>query len=172
MFKLKVFLSTFTLLLLASSISFGALKEVKGCRTSVEADLRGVANYIKNNWDDFEDFVEDETGLNIKSCMKNRFSKNGKIECESRMTGYCSGANGWAIPGSKRIHLCPDFVTRVRNMSQGRNRRACYLALMAHEFAHTCARFERGSELIDDASFDYYDMMKNVSISLASCGMD
>ena len=169
---MKTILSLLTALLFVSfNSSYAGLASVKNCTITQEKDFRSIATYIKNHWRGFERYLERETDLNIKKCIKNRFKKNGKILCKSSNTGMCDGANGWAVPGAKKIRLCPSFLNRISRYSKN-NRRACYLALMAHEFSHSCFRTERDAELIDDASFDYWDSTHTLSIVLRDCGMD
>ena len=79
---------------------------------------------------------------------------------------------GEPIIYQKKIRLCPSFLNRIGSASKD-NRRSCYIALMAHEFAHSCGRFENGAELIDDSSFDYWDSThSHVTFDLIDCGMD
>ena len=158
--------------LCATSSVHAGLKKVIDCTNTQESDLNAAANVIANNWDDFEDFVEDETGLNIKNCMENRFESNGKVVCESSSKGQCKGSNAWASALNRKAHLCPGFLDTVGDLSRQPDRRACYAAILAHEFAHTCERFEAGSENIDDAAFDFYKDMWAVNINMGSCGMD
>lgn len=152
-----------------------SLKQVKHCSTTQKREIEDAADWVAENWSDFEDFLENRTGLNIKKCMENRFKKNGKVVCEEA-TGQCKtskGNNAWASMLNKKVHLCPSFLNRVNNLSGTTNRRACYIAILSHEFAHTCDRFEPGSERIDDAAFDFFSSRNpGLTIRLAQCGMD
>ena len=148
------------------------LKEVNGCAQST-TKINEIATTVDHDWADFEKFIEDETGLNIKGCMQNRFQDNGKIDCESSSGGTCSGANGWASYLSHTAHFCPTFVNRVRALTGDSNKKACYLALMTHEFGHTCWRGHGTVEDIDDAAFKYAKKtLPGVTIDLIDCGMD
>jgi hypothetical protein len=61
----------------------------------------------------------------------------------------------------------------VADISGAANRKACYFALAAHEWAHTCWRDQGKAEEIDDLAFEYYkDHHSDVTISMGSCGMD
>jgi hypothetical protein len=125
------------------------------------------------DWNDFVDFIEDESGITIGNCLENRFKTNGKVVCESSSGGQCNGANGWASYLNKRAHFCPSFLDTVDNISGVENRKACYFALAAHEFSHTCWRDHGTTEDIDDLAFEYYkDHHPGVTISMSSCGMD
>lgn len=159
-------------LTLVSSEVRADLKEVTGCGQSTNK-IQEIATFVDHDWADFEKFIEDETGLNIKGCMQNRFQDNGKIQCEESSGGSCSGANGWASYLSHTSHFCPGFMTRVRAMSGENNKKACYLALMTHEFGHTCWRGHGTVEDIDDAAFKYAKQtLGGVTIDLIDCGMD
>ena len=46
--------------------------ETVNCNSAQRDDLNAMANYVNNNWDEFEDYVDRNTGINLKSCIKNR----------------------------------------------------------------------------------------------------
>ena len=87
-----------------------ALGDVVDCADKTE-DIFAAADVIVRNWDDWEEFVEAQTSVNIKNCMKNRFEKNGIVMCESTSTGKCSKAAAWSNPLNKKIHLCPSTLS-------------------------------------------------------------
>lgn len=158
-----------------------ALDSVTNCSDTLKTDIEEVAQYISNHWDDFEDHLEAVTDMNIKKCMKNRFSKNGDVKCKDD-TGACDCtpkkeskqkcAAAWATPTDKKIRLCPGFIDTISALDV-QNRRACLAAIMAHEFGHSCDRFESGSEKVEQAAFDYWKSTHSaVTINKSSCGMD
>lgn len=148
-----------------------ALGEVTGCGDKKE-DIEAAANVIQRNWSDWETFVEAQTGMNIKKCMKNRFEKNGKVICESSAKGKCDGAAAWASSLNKKIHLCPSVLSDIVEETRKPDRRACYAAIMAHEFGHSCDRFEVGSDSLDEATFDWYASTHNITIVKSDCGFN
>jgi len=139
---------------------------------SKKDDIDAAADVIVRNWSDWESFVEAQTGVNIKNCMKNRFEKNGKVVCESSSTGKCDGAAAWASPLNKKIHICPATLNDIVEEARKPDRRACYAAIMAHEFAHSCDRFEVGADALDEATFDWYASTHNITISKSDCGFN
>jgi hypothetical protein len=146
---------------------------------SLEVTEIGLAvDSVSATWEDFADFIEDESGITVGNCLENRFKTNGKIVCESSQGGQCSNNDGsdnagWASPLNKRAHFCPSFLNNVAGISGVANRQACYFALAAHEWGHTCERDHGTVEDIDDLAFEYYkDHHPNVTISIGRCGMD
>ncbi len=170
--KTALFLAALGTLLTVPDPAWCGLKDVKDCSATREEDIEAAAGAVARNWKDFESFVEDATGMNIKNCMENRFKKNGKVVCESSRTGKCSNAAAWASPLNRKVHLCPGLYDDVDTMDRKPDRRACYAAVMAHEFAHTCERFEAGSDRIDEAAFDWYDSTHELTIDKRDCGID
>lgn len=144
--------------------------ETVNCNSAQRDDLNAMANYVNNNWDEFEDYVDRNTGINLKSCIKNRFKKNGKVICED---SCAPNVNGWAAYLSKKVHFCPLFLNNVAKLDRKVSRRACYFALAVHEFGHNCLRGHGTVEDLDNAAFDWYEQTHpRVNITLASCGMD
>ena len=146
-----------------------ALGDINGCGSKVD-DIEAAANAVLNNWKDWEAFVEAQTGVNIKKCMKNRFENNGKVICESSSSGQCKSAAAWSSPLNKKIHLCPTMLSDIIEEARKPDRRACYAAIMAHEFAHSCDRFEVGADALDEATFDWYVSTHNLTIKKSDCG--
>jgi hypothetical protein len=147
--------------------------------TATQVNEIGLAvDSVWASWNSFEDFIEDAGGPNIRSCLEDRFKTNGKIVCESSQGGQCDNNdgtinNGWASYLNRRAHFCPIFLSTVAGISGVSNRKACYFALAAHEWGHTCWRDHGTVEDIDDLAFEYYKSRHaDVTISLGSCGMD
>ena len=122
--------------------------------------------------------TESESGINVRTCLENRFKTNGKIVCESSSGGQChnndgSNNNGWASYLRKRAHFCPTFLDTVAGIFGVANRQACYFALAAHEWGHTCWHDHGAVEPLDDLAFEYdKSRHPDVTISMSSCGMD
>lgn len=166
--KALLFLSVFL-----STTALAGLADVIDCNDNVTTDLNRVANHAADNWADVEDFMEDYTGINVKNCMKNRFKKNGKIVCEQKNTGRCDGALGWASPFNKKAHFCPTAISNFEALARTPDQRACYFALMVHEFAHSCDRGEAKAEELEDAAFAYWASTHNVTVDPNyDCGFD
>jgi hypothetical protein len=153
--------------------------EVIDCASGERAEMRETVAWGAANWNAFESAMESFYGwpVNIKNCLENRFKDNGKIVCEDDMKGNCKGANAWASPFNKRCHLCPVFVDKVTGLTGSANkdnRKACYLAILAHEWAHTCERTHKSIEIIDNVAFDFYKdrHQPEVTIDLSDCGMN
>lgn len=160
------------LVMVMGLMSMSAFAEFKtsGCNSTQREDLEQMANYVSNNWNDFENYIDRNYGINLKNCIENRFKKNGTIVCEDSCD---PGVNGWARYLSKKAHFCPSFLNRVGRFERKVNRRACYFALAAHEFGHTCFRGHGTVEDIDDGAFEWYELTHpRVTIDLIDCGMD
>jgi hypothetical protein len=153
-------------------------EDIEGCTSREVTEIGLAVDSVWASWNGFVDFIAEESGITIGNCLENRFKTNGKIVCESSQDGQCSdndgsNNNGWASYLNKRAHFCPSFLDTVADISGAANRKACYFALAAHEWAHTCWRDQGKAEEIDDLAFEYYkDHHSDVTISMGSCGMD
>lgn len=155
--------------------------DIKDCRPGESVEMAQVIDWGANHWKEYEAHLERHADISVKNCLRNRFAKNGRVVCEQDMGGRCShakkgDANGWASPFNKRCHLCPDFLQMVRDKTgpeNKSNRKACYFALISHEWAHTCKRAHGSVEKIDDEAFNFWKARNpDVSITLADCDMD
>lgn len=146
--------------------------KVIDCNATQEKDINAVAWNISDDWVNFENLIEAETGANLGNCTKNRFSKNGKVKC---MSSDKNGLMGWSSPFTKKIKIYPKFLTKIAGLSQA-DRRACYAALLTHEFAHSCDLGEDGAETREDAAFKYWkDRFAATTDTLSmqlNCGLD
>lgn len=151
------------------------LDQVSDCSWATD-EIEAVAVYVTDHWSSFESSVEADAGVDIGNCLENRFKTNGKVECETT-AGACDNngdVNGWASFLSQTMHMCWDpFLDNIQSMSDD-NQMACLVALMTHEFGHTCWRTHGTVEDMDNAAFDWFAGRAdtNVTISLADCGMD
>lgn len=104
------------------------------------------------------EFAGKGDGESLGSCIEDRFSKNGEVECAHQEKAKQDGAKrklGFGAGLSKRVKLYQTFFDNIASMPQA-DRRACYAALMTHEFSHTCEHYaERGPEARAVAAFDY-----------------
>jgi len=154
--------------------------DIKDCRPGETAEMAQAIDWGAAHWKEYESFLERATDVNIKNCLEERFKKNGRVVCEKDMGGQCSSrkgnANAWASPFNKRCHMCPDFLTSIRakaGEANKNNRKACYFALITHEWAHTCERTHKSVEKIDDAAFDFWKAKHaDVTFVLRDCNMD
>lgn len=171
------------LLLLTATLLGGiahAGPDIKDCRPGETAEMAQAIDWGAAHWKEFESFLEGRADVSIKNCLEQRFKKNGRVVCEKDMGGQCSSRKGtalaWASPFNKRCHMCPDFMTYVRGKSgetDRNNRKACYFALITHEWAHTCERTHRTVERIDNAAFDFWKSKHaDVTFGLRDCLMD
>lgn len=166
----NIFTKILVLGIILSTQIVNASVEIIDCNSTQKEDLEKMVNYVNNNWSDFEHYLESTTNINLKSCIKNRFKKNGKIICEDSCGPR---VNGWASYLSKKVHFCPSFMNRVGALSRKVDRRACYFALAVHEFGHTCFRGHGTVEDMDNAAFEWYERTHpRVTIDLINCGMD
>lgn len=155
-----------------------ALAEVINCNATEEKDIRAVAWNIADDWRNFAGSVENATGKNMGSCIEERFSANGKVECVHTEKCKQDGNKcklGFGAGLGKKIKLYQTFFDNIDAMPQA-DRRACYAALMTHEFSHTCEHYaESGPEARAEAAFDYWKMRFAVSSGLkvdGDCGLN
>jgi hypothetical protein len=150
------------------------------CDETESLDIRATAWNIAEDWKNFASSVENATGSNLGSCIEGRFSTNGQVECvhteKCKQDGNkCKLGYGWGL-GTK-IKLYQTFFDNISAMPQA-DRRACYAALMTHEFSHTCEHYaEAGPEARAVAAFNYWEGRFPVSSSLKidaedGCGMN
>jgi hypothetical protein len=162
----------------ASSTSSKGIADVSGCSDTEEKDIRAVAWNIADDWGNFAKAVESVTGKNVGSCLEGRFSKNGKVQCETKDVCNNKGCRqGHSFPGKDEIKIYPNFLNRIKNYAQA-DRRACFAAILAHEFTHTCWFAESRPEAREDAAFAYWQQRFpgtpgfNVNNSQVGCGLD
>lgn len=159
-----------------SSGSSMGLDEVIDCDDTQSKDIRAVAWNIADDWTNFDNQIETVTSFNLGNCTQDRFSTNGKVKCmaknKCKNNGTCR--NGSSSPFNKKIKIYPAFLNTIAGLPQP-DRRACYAALMTHEFAHSCDRMEGRAEAREDASFNYWKDRFAVTSNLDlqnDCGMD
>lgn len=161
-----------------SSSSSKGLAEVIDCNDTEEKDMRAVAWNIADDWSNFSKSIENATGINMGSCIQDRFSANGKVECVHEEKCKQDGAKcklGFGAGLGSKIKIYQTFFDNISSMPQA-DRRACYAALMTHEFSHTCEHYaESGPEARAVAAFDYWKGRFPVSSDLkvdADCGLN
>jgi hypothetical protein len=161
-----------------TSSSSKGLAEVINCSDTEEKDMRAVAWNIADDWRNFSSSVENATGINMGSCIEERFSANGKVECVHKEKCKQDGAKcklGFGAGLGTKIKLYQTFFDIIHSMPQA-DRRACYAALMTHEFSHTCEHYaESGPESRAVAAFDYWKGRFPVSSGLKvddDCGLN
>jgi hypothetical protein len=75
----------------------------------------------------------------------------------------------------RKVKIFRSFFDNIDDMPQA-DRRACYAALMTHEFSHTCEHYkEKGPEARAVAAFDYWKGRFPVSSGLTvdgDCGLN
>lgn len=162
----------------APASSAKGIADVSGCSDEAEKDIRAVAWNIANDWGNFSKAVESDTGKHVGSCLEGRFSTNGKVHCEAKDVSNNKGPRqGRSFPGKDEIKVYPDFLNRIKDYEQA-DRRACFAALLAHEFTHSCWFAESRPEAREDAAFAYWQErfpgtpgfdVNNLS---AGCGLD
>jgi hypothetical protein len=160
------------------SSSSKGLAEVIDCDDTEEKDMRAVAWNIADDWSNFSKSVENATGINMGSCIEERFAVNGKVECVHKEKCKQEGTKcklGFGAGLGTKIKLYQTFFDNIHSMPQA-DRRACYAALMTHEFSHTCEHYaESGPEARAMAAFDYWKGRFPVSSGLKvddDCGLN
>jgi hypothetical protein len=157
------------------SVAVSELDEIRDCGWATD-EIQTVGAYVTDHWTSYKNFVENNAGVSIGNCLENRWKTNGNVECDLT-EGSCAdngNVNGWASFLSQTMHICVDpFLDNIQGFGD-HNQEACLVALMTHEFGHTCWRDHGSVEDMDDAAFDWYASRsdKNVTITLGSCGMD
>lgn len=147
-----------------------ALGGVIDCDSTQSKDIRAVAWNIVDDWGNFEYSVESQTDIQLGNCIRDRFFRNGKVECVSEYDCNARGCKLAVAPGlRKRIRIFQTFFDNIANLPQP-DRRACYAGLMTHEFSHSCERYsdaaQSAAELREDAAFNYWKGRFAVSSTL------
>ena len=154
------------------------LADVIDCNATEEEDIRAVAWNVVDDWGNFSKSMEDAIGDDPGNCIQGRFSANGKVQCvheeKCKRDGVkCTLGSGGGL-GTK-IKIFGSFFNKIDAMPQP-DRRACYAALMTHEFSHTCELYaETGPERRASAAFKYWKGRFAVSSGLTideHCGMN
>jgi hypothetical protein len=155
-----------------------ALDEVINCDSTQSKDIRAVAWNIVDDWDNFERSIEADTGFKLGNCTRDRFRENGKVECVSeyncKKDGRCKLGFGAGL--KQKVKIFQTFFDNIAGAAQA-DRRACYAALLTHEFAHTCEHYaEQGPEAREDAAFKYWRTRFPGSVDWSAnsggCGFD
>jgi hypothetical protein len=131
------------------------------CSDAQDLDIRAVAWNLADDWTNFDRSIETQTGTKLGNCTRDRFKKNGKVQCLAKYD--CSTKNGvktcqLGFGGGlgQKIKIFPTFFDNVAKLSQP-DRRACYAGLMSHEFAHTCEHYgEKVPEARANAAVEYW----------------
>jgi hypothetical protein len=154
------------------------LAEVINCSETESLDIRAVAWNIADDWRNFASAVASATGSNMGSCIEKRFAGDGKVACVhnekcKREGSKCSLGFGSGLGST--IKIFQKFFDNIDSMPQA-DRRACYAALMTHEFSHTCEHYgEKGPEARAVAAFNYWKARFAVSSILKvdnDCGLN
>ena len=111
-------------------------------------------------------------------CIQGRFSTNGKVQCVHEENCKKDGIKcklGFGAGLGTKIKIFKTFFDNIDSMPQA-DRRACYAALMTHEFSHTCELYaEAGPEARAVVAFNYWKGRFAVSSGLKiddGCGMN
>lgn len=154
------------------------IADVVACKETHDKDIRAVAWNIADDWRGFSAAVEGATGKGLGGCIEDRFGVDGKVECVYQEKCKQEGEKcrlGFGSGLGTKIKIYQTFFDNIASMSQA-DRRACYAALMTHEFSHTCERYaERIPEARGAAAFNYWKGRFPVSGSLkvdAHCGLN
>jgi len=137
------------------------------CNDPYETDVSAIFYNVDNEYDDFKDFIEDHTGVNLQSCFENRFKDNGDVRCTNLSTGLI----GYSIPGDDHIKIDTGWLGGLPQSTDAdqKFRRACIVGTMAHEFAHSCFSTEARAELIDDAAFGWWQQRFDATGYFSNC---
>ena len=107
------------------SITPSSSLKFKGCGDKFDDgkkfsdDFQKAADFILNDWDDFENTVEKEAKVKIGKCLKRRLQK-GKVTCiaPNRKWPYNCNGNwcGSTAPSRRNINICePNFLNRLKD---------------------------------------------------------
>lgn len=133
--------------------------ETVDCTNTQSVDILAVAWNLVDDWVNFEGAIESATGSNLGNCIRNRFRDNARVICEQQTNcnnrGRC--VMGRSSPLNQTTRIFGTFFNNIANASAP-DRRACYAALLTHEFSHSCDRvFERPrAEAREAAAFTYW----------------
>lgn len=153
------------------------LDEVIDCNATQSKDIRAVAWNIADDWTNFERQVRNASSSNLGACIEKRFSRNGKVQCvakyKCKKDGRCKLGFGAGL--GQKVKLYQTFFDNIASLSQ-KSRRACYAAMLTHEFSHTCEHYaEGGPEARAEGAFDYWKARFDPNSTLdieVDCGMN
>lgn len=132
--------------------------ETEGCSSTQSKDIRAVAWNLVDDWPNFERSIESATGSNLGNCIRDRFRDNARVVCEQQTNCNNRGCVlGRSSPLNKTTRIFGTFFNNIANAAAP-DRRACYAALLMHEFSHSCDRvFEKPrAEAREAAAFTYW----------------
>ena len=133
--------------------------ETVDCTNTQSVDILAVAWNLVDDWVNFERAIESATGSRLGNCIRKRFRDNARVICEQQTNcnnrGRC--VFGRSSPLNKTTRIFGTFFNNIAN-APAPDRRACYAALLTHEFSHSCDRvFERPrAEAREAAAFTYW----------------
>lgn len=129
------------------------------CTDTQDQDIRAVAWNIVDDWINFERTIESSSGFNLGNCIHDRFKENARVICvqqtKCKKGGRC--VMGRSSPLNHTTRIFGTFFNNIADAAQP-DRRACYAAVLIHEFSHSCDRvFERPrAEAREAAAFTYW----------------
>jgi len=133
--------------------------ETVDCTSTQSVDILAVAWNLVDDWANFERAIESATGSNLGSCIRGRFRDNARVICEQQTNcnrkGRC--VLGRSSPLNQTTRIFGTFFNSIAS-APAPDRRACYAALLTHEFSHSCDRvFEQPrAEAREAAAFTYW----------------
>lgn len=169
--KIRTCLAGITLMFAASNVNAVPVEQCDPFTTDA-ADV-GI-NYLKANWDEFEQRVQ-AGGMEIAECIKKKVFETGTLICDRYECPY-PGLTGWVIKGKNEAYMCPWYYEeRIDHLNILNEKAACIGARTANLFAISC-------EAPGQQHWDFYgpvlvNMMKrdypNVKISpTVDCGFN
>ena len=151
------------------------LDAVIDCNSTQKTDIQAVAWNIADDWINFRNSVESQSGTTLGQCLYKRFAGNGEVEC---VDAKCNGKGckmGFGGGLGQKVKIFQTFLDTIAALPQA-DRRACYAALLTHEFSHTCEHYaESGPEAREDAAFAYWKARFPVTSTLdvnKDCDLD
>jgi hypothetical protein len=145
------------------------LGEVRGCGER-QQDITEAANVLLSGWDTWTEVVAKQTRLKIDDCVRDRLANTGVILCLSTPKGKCQDNTAWTNPRHQKISFCPSLLTQLDAIPSPSDRLACYAAIMVQQFANSCSdNFDAGSQVLADATFDWYAQTHHLTIQKTDC---
>jgi len=144
-----------------------------GCDCWLKDSAQDAADWLTNHWTDYVNFVQAEGQLAVQTCLQGRMENDSTIRCQEVGTTECGPTTvGFAYPFTETMYICPGFTDDVEPLSSD-ERQACSMAIMAHEFSHTCLRPEWEAELLGRLTFEFYVTHPGIGLNMAfwECGM-
>lgn len=167
----RFILSSLFLGLLFFPQTSSARADIDDCSSRDGKDIRAVMWNIADDWENFEDDVEDYSGREVDTRIFDEMD-SGSVTCEynpgilhpCRVLGEAGIVNVF----SDEVILCESFLDFIEDESQ-KDRRACYAGILTQHFAG--GDLHLSPALLGRAAVEYWNDRFGSDMDYDSCGL-